>query len=61
MIGKAYFGAYVIADASAQIVANAAEVHCWEWVSREEFLTRIETNSTSKLPLLQDLITKLNL
>jgi putative (di)nucleoside polyphosphate hydrolase len=55
MIGKAYFGAYIIADALVAIKPNGAEVSYWEWVGEEEFLERMETNSTEKAHFLRQL------
>lgn len=45
MIGKAYFGALIIADEDASIKSNLAETAAWEWVDRAEFIRRI-----SKVP-----------
>jgi putative (di)nucleoside polyphosphate hydrolase len=55
MIGKAYFGAFVIADAAATVKPNGAEVKKWDWVNANEFRKRIKTNSKDKIPILEKL------
>jgi hypothetical protein len=55
MIGKAYFGAFIFATSSAKIQPNPSEVYEWEWVEKEDFLKRLETNPVDKIVIFKKL------
>jgi putative (di)nucleoside polyphosphate hydrolase len=55
MIGKAYFGAYVIAATKAKIKPNPSEVCEWKWVKKGDFLKEIGGNSLEKIDILKKL------
>ena len=59
MIGKAYWGALIIADSEAQPRPKRAEVFDHAWVDSDEFQKRIATNVPDKLAILQRVWQKL--
>ncbi len=53
MIGKGYYAALIFADDSVRLCPNAAEIHCCEWVSGEQFLARIGGNVPDKRQIIR--------
>jgi len=59
MIGKAYYGALINTTSSVTISKNPSEIIACEWVNKDEFNKKIQSNSVEKIDILEKLLQEL--